>query len=472
MIIQSQTPSTRPLTTAHLAQTMTLMSLSVQELRQEIESELASNPALELIEERHCPSCNRPLPNKGRCPICSRPQEFTGEEPIVFVSPREDFYIPKGSLVGEGMPEEETAAQTEDLPTFVMRQIAPDLPSCDRLLAAYILSSLDKDGLLTQQVVEIARYHHVPPSRVESVLRLIQKAEPIGVGCSSPQDALLVQIEVLSETHPIPPMTPEAIRQGLEMLSHRQFSDLGRRLGISTNQVKEIANFIAKNLNPFPARAYWGENYLGGEVGHDTYHLPDVLITRLTDSSDSPLVVEIISPLSGRLRVNPLFRKAIHQAPSDKTEQWGKDIERASLLVKCLQQRNHTIVRLMGRLAVIQRQFILNGDAHMKPITRASLAKALDVHESTISRAVSSKTVQLPNGRIIPMAKLFDRSLHIRTVLREIIAQETKPLTDTQITRLLKEKGYSVARRTVAKYRSMEGILPAHLRGQLNPQPQ
>jgi RNA polymerase sigma-54 factor len=126
----------------------------------------------------------------------------------------------------------------------------------------------------------------------------------------------------------------------------------------------------------------------------------------------------------------------------------------------------------MGRLAVIQRQFILNGDAHMKPITRASLAKALDVHESTISRAVSSKTVQLPNGRIIPMAKLFDRSLHIRTVLREIIAQETKPLTDTQITRLLKEKGYSVARRTVAKYRSMEGILPAHLRGQLNPQPQ
>ncbi|MGD9092909.1 MAG: hypothetical protein PVF74_08670, partial [Anaerolineales bacterium] len=284
--------------------------------------------------------------------------------------------------------------------------------------------------------------------------------------------ALLVQLDVLSETQPIPPMASEAIRQGMDELSHRQFADLGRILDISTNQAREIALFIAKNLNPYPARAYWGESYQVSDVGHETYHLPDVLITLLNDEPDSPLIVEILSPLAGRLRVNPLFRKALQQAPSDKTDQWGKDIERASLLVKCLQQRNHTIVRLMGRLAVIQRNFILHGDAHMKPITRASLASALDVHESTISRAVSSKTVQLPNGRIIPMAKLFDRSLHIRTVLREIIDQETKPLTDTQITKLLKEKGFSVARRTVAKYRSMEGILPAHLRGQLNPQPQ
>lgn len=472
MIIQSQTPSIRPLTTAHLAQTMTLMSLSVQELSQEIESELASNPALELIEERYCPTCNRSLPAKGRCPICSRPQDITTDEPIVFVSPREDFYHPKGTKNGQEMPDEDITVQREDLPTFVMRQIAPDLLAGDQLLAAHILSSLDKDGLLTQNVLEIAHYHHMPPSRIENVLHLIQRAEPVGVGCSTPQEALLVQLEVLSESQPVPPEAAKVIRQGMDMLSHRQFSDLSRLLGISPDQVRDIALFIANNLNPFPARAYWGENYQSGESGHDTYHLPDVIISRLNDTPDSPLIIEIVSPLVGRLRVNPLFRKALQQAPADKTDQWGKDIERASLLVKCLQQRNHTIVRLMGQLAVIQREYILKGDVYMKPITRASLAEALDVHESTISRAVSSKTAQLPNGRIIPLAKLFDRSLHIRTVLREIIAQETKPLTDSQITRLLKEKGYSVARRTVAKYRSMEGILPAHLRGQLNPQPQ
>jgi RNA polymerase sigma-54 factor len=89
------------------------------------------------------------------------------------------------------------------------------------------------------------------------------------------------------------------------------------------------------------------------------------------------------------------------------------------------------------------------------------------VHESTISRAVAGKAVQLPSGRIVPLKKMFDRSLHIRTELCQIIAQETRPLTDTEIAALLKKKGYRVARRTVAKYRSMEGILPAHLRQSL-----
>ena len=134
------------------------------------------------------------------------------------------------------------------------------------------------------------------------------------------------------------------------------------------------------------------------------------------------------------------------------------------LLVKCLQQRDHTLVRLMQQLVVIQRQFIMKGDAHLLPVTRASLAETLSVHELTISRAVSSKSVQLPNGRIIPMARMFDRSLHVRTALRQIVAGERKPLSDTQIARILAEQGYDVARRTVAKYRNMEGILPARLR--------
>jgi len=86
------------------------------------------------------------------------------------------------------------------------------------------------------------------------------------------------------------------------------------------------------------------------------------------------------------------------------------------------------------------------------------------VHESTISRAVSNKAIQLPNGRIVPFAKFFDRSLHIRTVLQDIIQKETHPYSDTELAVMLAELGHQVARRTVAKYRAMEGILPAHLR--------
>src|SRR5665648_360184 len=120
--------------------------------------------------------------------------------------------------------------------------------------------------------------------------------------------------------------------------------------------------------------------------------------------------------------------------------------------------------RLMQRLVVIQRPYLTKGEKYLKPITRASLAIELGVHESTISRAVSGKSVELPNRKIVPLNGFFDRSLSARTILREIVSSETKPLSDSQIQTKLDERGIQVARRTVAKYRAMEGILPAHLR--------
>ena len=167
------------------------------------------------------------------------------------------------------------------------------------------------------------------------------------------------------------------------------------------------------------------------------------------------------------LRVNSLFRNALQDAPKENIEKWKDDLEQANLLIKCIQQRNNTIQRLMFFLVVLQRDFILKGDKFLQPITRAKVADELGVHESTISRAVSSKTVQLPNGKIIPLGQLFDRSLHIRAVIRQMVKTEKEILTDTQIASQLATQGHKIARRTVAKYRSMEGILPAHLRRNL-----
>jgi RNA polymerase sigma-54 factor len=274
-------------------------------------------------------------------------------------------------------------------------------------------------------------------------------------------------LEVLAETRPVPTLAAQAVREGMDLLSRRHFAELGKLLKIPISRAKEIACFISDNLNPYPARSHWGNIHQGAEPVQDVYRFPDILINQLNDGSRSPLVVEVISPLAGKLRVSPMFRQSLHLAPPDKAEEWQNDLEQAALLIKCLQQRNHTMVRLMQRITSIQRRFILQGDAYLEPITRASLAGELGVHESTISRAVAGKAVQLPNGKIVPLAKMFDRSLHIRTELRQIISQESKPLTDTELAVLLKKKGYKVARRTVAKYRSMEGILPAHLRHSL-----
>ncbi len=223
--------------------------------------------------------------------------------------------------------------------------------------------------------------------------------------------------------------------------------------------------FIGENLNPYPARAHWGTVRHQSSPTAGRYQNPDVIIHAQGKNGDTQLVIEVIWPIFGSLKINPAFQKAISQAPAEKAEQWNHALEQANLLIKCLNQRNNTLVQLMQKLAVIQKDFILKGDRYIKPITRAQLADDIGVHESTISRAVSNKSVQLPSKQIIPISKFFDRSLHIRTVMKSIIADESKPISDTKLVNLLSKQGYNIARRTVAKYRAMEGILPAHLRG-------
>jgi RNA polymerase sigma-54 factor len=470
MLLQSQRPMLRPQTTAHLAQTMALLELTAVELHQKVEAELARNPALELIEEFRCPTCHRILHNNKPCPTCTNNLSGSPEQPIVYLSCHEDFFTKPGSGSSlDDLPDDNFAPNREPLPAYILRQIGPELPIDDRPIATHILTSLDEDGLLTIKPIEIALYHHVPLSRVEKVINLIQHTDPLGVGSLTPQDALLIQLEVLSENLSVPALAENAIRAGIELLSPHHLPELAKHLNIPPAQAKEIVRFIGDNLNPFPARAHWGDlpNSESSAGQENTFHFPDIIISRVSEDENTPLVVEIAMPFYGTLRVNPLFREALQQAPADKSELWQADLEQATLLVKCLQQRNHTIVRLMQRLVVIQREFILYGDAYLKPITRADMADELEVHESTMSRAVSDKAVQLPNRRIVPLSMFFDRSLHVRTALKQIIDQESDSLSDSQIAIILSDMGFPVARRTVAKYRSIEGILPAHLRNHM-----
>jgi RNA polymerase sigma-54 factor len=466
---------------------MSLLSLTAAELRQQIDSELAANPALELVEERRCPVCHRLLPGKGACPVCSHPRQTSPEEPVVFVSPREISY--GGSVGGdEEMPEDRFSSAGEELPVYVFRQIAPDIASEDRKLAAHLLTNLDEDGLLSISLFEAARYLHVPLQRIEEVQRIIQHADPLGVGSCSAQEALLIQLEILAETRPVPTLASEMVRQGMGLLSRHQYAELARKLKAPLAKVQETARFISENLNPYPARSSWGETRQPAREPSRAYYQPDMIISLAESHADSranhhttesagalaevnaeerteiTLIVEIIMPLWGTLRVNPLYRQAVQESGGAQKEALREDLDRAALFVKCLQQRNHTIQRLMQRVVALQRDFILKGEKYMHPLTRAQIAQELEVHESTISRAVASKAVQMPNGRIIPLANFFDRSLNVRTELRELVEGETIPLSDSELATMLAERGYTVARRTVAKYRAMEGILPANLR--------
>ncbi len=462
-MIQIPHQTQKPLTTAHLAQTMALLELTADELRQQIDSELAGNPALELIEERRCPTCHRILTEPGKCPVCSIPNNPQSEEPVVFLSPREEF-IPRKDYLDTEIEDEPYAPAAEELPTYVLRQIGPDLKPEERGLAAFLLTHLDEDGLLTTSLMEVSRYTHFPLSLVEKVQHMIQMADPIGVGSCSTTEALLIQLQALQETGNVPVLAEELIKDGMNNLSHHQYAELAHRYGVPVKQIIATVKFIAENLSPFPARSHWGDTRHPGSNSTQVYHQPDVMISYLNEDPDNPLVVEIVMPLSGTLQVNPLFKQAIRQADDDSKTELKRDLEKASLFVKCLQQRNHTMERLLTRVVSLQREYIIKGEKYLKPVTRAHLSRELEVHESTISRAVANKAVQLPNKRIVPLASFFDRSLNVRSVLKEIIEKEPKPYSDSDLVDMLGEKGYSVARRTVAKYRSIEGILPAHLR--------
>lgn len=460
-MLQIQDQSLRPLTTAHLAQTMSLLLLSNQELRDKVLSELSSNPALELVEEPVCPHCHRRLKTSGPCPICSRGNE--DGTPIVFLSPRESLWFSRLPAKDDPLPEHEPAAP-EDLTIHILHQLAADIQPEDRRLAIYILSSLDEDGFLQEPPAFIARATHSSLTQVEKVRDLISHADPPGLAASGPRHALIIQLDLLPESDPQRHLARRILEECFHELGRREYEKISTILGVSIARVRRTYTFIHDNLNPYPGRAFWGSGRQPKIANSIVYHSPDIMISLNPSDEEGPLIVEIFASVSGWLRVNPLFSQAGKWKNGNQTEEWTKHIERASLFVKCMQQRNNSMCRLMETLVTHQRAFILDGDRHLVSMTRAKVAEVIGVHESTISRAVSHKAVALPDGRIIPLSRFFDRSLAVRDRIKEIVKQEMRPLTDDQIATRLNREGIRIARRTVAKYRAIEGILPARLR--------
>jgi RNA polymerase sigma-54 factor len=441
---------------------MSFLQLPAAELEISLAQELARNPALELVEEQRCPGCGKRLTRRP-CPTCAVPGQ--ADQPIVYLSPREQHaYSPSDMEI-----EQREVSARMPLDEYVLRQIGPHLARDERPVAAYILAQLDEDGLFTGSPAEVAVAQRVPLSTAERVLALIRHADPPGVGACTPQESLLAQLEGLADTIPsaMSNLAQAILRDHFELLGKRDYAQIARRLRVPRSLVEAAARFIQRNLTPYPALAFWGEGKAPGIRDASTLSDPDVNISFFNHSSDGPLMVEVFTPFSGWLRVNPDFKAALADCDEADREKLSAAIEQAALITKCLQQRNHTMRRLMQIIAEEQREFIIGGDRDLRPLTRAQVAKGLGVHESTISRAVAGKSIALPSGRIVPLAKFFDRSLSVRDRVRQLVEHESHPLTDDEIAAALAGDGIHVARRTVAKYRNMLGILPANVRARL-----
>ncbi len=188
---------------------------------------------------------------------------------------------------------------------------------------------------------------------------------------------------------------------GMDCLSRHQYTELAHRLEIPPAKVREAAHFITENLNPYPGRTHWGDSRQPSSEVEGVYHHPDILVHYLNGQPGDALLVEVVLPVRGMLRVNALYRQAIQEAAAQTKEDMRSDMERASLFVKCLQQRNHTMQRLMQRLGNLQRDFILKGEKYLSTFA-SSNGTRIRVHESTMSRACGGNC-SAPNGRIIPL---------------------------------------------------------------------
>jgi RNA polymerase sigma-54 factor len=277
------------------------------------------------------------------------------------------------------------------------------------------------------------------------------------------QECLLLQLDRLERAQIFNPYLRAIVTDYWVDLGEHRYGAIAHALGITYEDVVAARDFMRQHLRPFPL-----ERASDGASSLDTSFLvPDVVIRE----ENNCLVVEVVESRRFYLRLSPLYQElsqAIAHRQQDvsaeEREHLNTFVSRARLFLTNLRQRRETIRRIAEYLVERQEGFLRHGVRHLAPLTRAEVANAIGVHESTVSRATANKYVQVPSREIVPFSHFFTASLSIKDVINELIANETTPLTDQEIVETLHQHGFDVARRTVAKYRGQLGILPSTLR--------
>lgn len=337
--------------------------------------------------------------------------------------------------------------------------IDPDV----RNAAQILLGNLDDRGFLDSPLMEIASLENIAIKQIEAALTLIKTFDPPGVGASGIPEALLLQLERASGTETL---EYKIVRDHLEDLARKRHPQIARSLNTTVERVSESAEKIGR-LSPNP----------GGEFDPtgNPYILPDVVIERNDDGNWSAMLTGEHLP---SLRINDFYKDMIGKNGVDsKARAFLRDqIRDGRSLIRSISLRQETILAIAHKIIEQQPEFLSKGPRHLRPLTMNDIADELDLHATTVSRAVAGKYVLTPQG-LMEMRAFFATgylteggvevsNAGVREAIQQLIAQENpaKPLSDDAITKALQTQGIKVARRTIAKYREQLNILPSHLR--------
>jgi RNA polymerase sigma-54 factor len=497
--------------TPQLQQSIRLLQLSTLELAQEVEQMLDDNPFLELNQEQApreefgLAQENAPVPEEdretdfGEMPAGPSDTVSAALEADASQSDAEthdwdgdgstDVFADDTEWGGDASPRannlpadeefdpSELARTQESLQVHLHRQaLALRLDEEDRLALRFLIESLNDDGYLEDSLDSLAaglaphdtEQHEELVHRFTVALHLLQNLEPTGVGARSLGECLSLQLNALRAAGD--PVCATALRicaQPMELLARRDVKRLAQVCGDSDARVRAAIGLITR-LEPKPGRRFV-------DVQRNLV-VPDVLVTRIGQGAQPRFRVQLNPDVMPRLRVHDVYAGALRSHKGEGHQALQQRLQEARWFIKNIQQRFDTILRVSNAIVERQKNFFVHGELAMRPLVLREIADELGLHESTISRVTTAKYMSTPYGTF-ELKYFFGSALGtetggnasstaVRALIKQFVAAENagKPLSDSQISDMLKEQGIECARRTVAKYRDALRIAPANLR--------
>ena len=445
-----------------------LLALSSVDLQRYLHEEQMSNPALEVEERPVCPSCGRALQDQLclYCQLSAFPAEADAtDSPLI----DEDALWPPdtSSREGdEGVDPLTLLPARVDLRAHLEMQMRLHLPAQDAPLIEYLVGSLDEEGYLGCTIEEVAQLLEAPVKRVEGVLRVLQAQEPAGIGARSMQECLLLQLYRFEGADTQEGVAAQIIAHRWTLLCRSHYREIARQLGRPRQQVEAAIAFIQERLTPFPLRGYLGPDLQAGAQPTRTI-TPDVIISPRSVAEGGGFEVDVVEAERFVLTINSAYLQAAHalRGSQDESAQHVQEyLERTRIFISAIRHRWATLDTLTRCLIEEQPDFLTKGRALLRSMTRSEVAERLGIHSSRVGRAIADKYLLLPNAEVVPFSLFFRSDIPIKEVLKDLWSQETLPLSDQQVTEVLKARGIPLARRTVAKYREELGVPPARLR--------
>ena len=461
--------------TPSLQQAIKLLQMTRMELQTVVAQELVENPVLEEGDETFEPEGEEEETPPTTAEETNSDGELDHQESMDDIDLDAYFNEYLEGSVGpsifesrEAPPLENTLTREPDLYDHLLWQLhLTEVPERQREIAELIIGNLDPEGFLVASLEEIQDMGRqelagVPysESEVQDALRLVQSFDPPGVACQDLQESLLQQLDALGE--PADSLTRRVIAEAWDLFLRRQFQVIARNFGIKLSELEPIVDQI-RSLELRPGRRFSTER--------THYVEPDVHITKVSDK----YVIVLNDDGMPRLRISNAYRNMLRKMAKSRSQtearQFIKEKLRSAVwLIKSLDQRQRTIYKVSDSIVRQQRGFFEKGIDYLRPMVLRDVADDIGMHESTVSRVVSNKYMHTPRG-LYPMKFFFhsgiDRefgadisSLTVKRKIQQQIQEEDprRPLSDSELTRVLQREGINIARRTVAKYRDELGI--------------